>query len=106
MKMTSKRQVTIPQDIRERIRLLPDTEVEFDVVGNAVKIRQPRNSRARARAGGPVEGACQSNDDDGRDHGADARVSMPPVLADSNVILDIATEDEQWLEWQIAEEAI
>jgi predicted nucleic acid-binding protein len=24
---------------------------------------------------------------------------MVPVLVDSNVILDIATEDEQWLEW-------
>ena len=24
---------------------------------------------------------------------------MAPVLVDSNVILDIATEDEQWMEW-------
>jgi predicted nucleic acid-binding protein len=24
---------------------------------------------------------------------------MTPVLVDSNVILDIATEDEQWMEW-------
>ncbi|CAN5648788.1 type II toxin-antitoxin system VapC family toxin [soil metagenome] len=24
---------------------------------------------------------------------------MSPVLVDSNVILDIATEDEQWMEW-------
>jgi AbrB family looped-hinge helix DNA binding protein len=38
MRITSKGQVTIPQDIRERIGLLPDTEVEFEVVGNAVKI--------------------------------------------------------------------
>jgi AbrB family looped-hinge helix DNA binding protein len=40
MRITSKGQVTIPQDIRERIGLLPDTEVEFEVVGNAVKIRK------------------------------------------------------------------
>jgi predicted nucleic acid-binding protein len=26
-------------------------------------------------------------------------VSTAPVLVDSNVILDIATEDEEWLEW-------
>ena len=24
---------------------------------------------------------------------------MPPVLVDSNVILDVATEDAEWLEW-------
>jgi AbrB family looped-hinge helix DNA binding protein len=50
MRITSKGQVTIPQDIRERIGLLPDTEVEFEVVGNAVKIRKARHSRARGRA--------------------------------------------------------
>jgi AbrB family looped-hinge helix DNA binding protein len=50
MRITSKGQVTIPQDIRERIGLLPDTEVEFEVVGNAVKIRKARDSRARGRA--------------------------------------------------------
>jgi AbrB family looped-hinge helix DNA binding protein len=47
MRITSKGQVTIPQDIRERIGLLPDTEVEFEVVGNAVTIRKARDSRAR-----------------------------------------------------------
>ncbi len=46
MKITSKGQVTIPQDIRERLGLLPDTEVEFEIDGNAVKIR-----RARGKAG-------------------------------------------------------
>jgi AbrB family looped-hinge helix DNA binding protein len=50
MRITSKGQVTIPQDIRERIGLLPDTEVEFEVVGNAVKFRKARHSRARGRA--------------------------------------------------------
>jgi len=50
LRITSKGQVTIPQDIRERIGLLPDTEVEFEVVGNAVKIRKARNAQARGRA--------------------------------------------------------
>ena len=36
MRVTSKGQVTIPADIRERAGLLPHTEVEFD--GNAVRI--------------------------------------------------------------------
>ncbi|MGQ0815668.1 MAG: AbrB/MazE/SpoVT family DNA-binding domain-containing protein [Gemmatimonadota bacterium] len=50
MKITSKGQVTIPQEIRDRLGLLPDTEVEFEVVGNAVKLRKARASRARGRA--------------------------------------------------------
>ena len=38
MRVTSKGQVTIPADIRERFGLLPDTEVEFVVDGDAVRI--------------------------------------------------------------------
>lgn len=40
MTLTSKGQVTIPRDIRERLGLLPGTRVEFDVVGNSVRIRK------------------------------------------------------------------
>lgn len=46
MTLTSKGQVTIPQDIRVRLGLLPGTQVVFDVVGDSVRIRraerQPR----------------------------------------------------------------
>jgi AbrB family looped-hinge helix DNA binding protein len=38
MRITSKGQVTIPQDIRERFGLLPDTEVEFIAKRNGVQI--------------------------------------------------------------------
>ena len=38
MRITSKGQVTIPQEIRERFGLLPDTEVEFVATRNAVRI--------------------------------------------------------------------
>jgi AbrB family looped-hinge helix DNA binding protein len=44
MRITSKGQVTIPADIRERAGLLPQTEVEFEFDGNAVRI-----VRAKAR---------------------------------------------------------
>jgi AbrB family looped-hinge helix DNA binding protein len=36
MRVTSKGQVTIPQDIRERFGLLPHTEVRFTVEGERV----------------------------------------------------------------------
>ena len=40
MRLTSKGQVTIPQDIREALGLMPLTEVVFDVVGDSVRIRK------------------------------------------------------------------
>lgn len=50
MRLTSKGQVTIPLDIRERLGLLPQTEVEFEVDGDAVRIRPARRSTARGDA--------------------------------------------------------
>ncbi len=38
MRITSKGQVTIPVEIRERAGLLPQTEVEFDFDGEVVRI--------------------------------------------------------------------
>ena len=51
MRITSKGQVTIPQQIREALGLLPDTEVEFELDKDAVRIRRaaaPRSDRGRA----------------------------------------------------------
>lgn len=50
MRITSKGQVTIPIEIREKIGLLPDTEVEFEVKGNAVSIRKARVASKRGRS--------------------------------------------------------
>ena len=49
MRITSKGQVTIPVEIRERLGLLPNSEVDFEVEGNAVRIRRARGRRARGR---------------------------------------------------------
>ena len=50
MRLTSKGQVTIPQEIREKLGLLPQTEVEFEIDGDAVKIRPARRSTSRGDA--------------------------------------------------------
>lgn len=50
MRITSKGQVTIPVEIREKLGLLPSTEVEFQVVGSAVRIRKARGTQARGRS--------------------------------------------------------
>jgi AbrB family looped-hinge helix DNA binding protein len=47
MRITSKGQVTIPQEIRERLGLLPETDVVFEVDGNAVRIRKAEVPRLR-----------------------------------------------------------
>ena len=49
MRLTSKGQVTIPQEIRERLGLLPHTEVEFEIDGDAVKVRKARGGSRRGR---------------------------------------------------------
>jgi len=50
MKITTKGQVTIPQEIRERLGLLPNTEVDFEVQGNAVVLKKARGGTRRGRA--------------------------------------------------------
>ena len=48
MRVTSKGQVTIPQEIRERFGLVPGTEVEFVVKRNSVhlvKTTSPKRQR-------------------------------------------------------------
>ena len=49
MRLTSKGQVTIPQDIRQKLGLLPSTEVEFDIVGDSVRIRKARGASGRGQ---------------------------------------------------------
>ena len=49
MRVTSKGQVTIPVEIREKLGLLPDSEVEFEVVGNTVRLRKAQRGRKASR---------------------------------------------------------
>jgi AbrB family looped-hinge helix DNA binding protein len=50
VRITSKGQVTIPQDIREAAGLLPHTEVEFVLEDGRVYVRKKRGVPARGRA--------------------------------------------------------
>jgi AbrB family looped-hinge helix DNA binding protein len=50
MRLTSKGQVTIPQAIREQLGLHPQTEVQFEVVGDAVQIRRANTRSGRGAA--------------------------------------------------------
>jgi AbrB family looped-hinge helix DNA binding protein len=49
MRITSKGQVTIPQEIREKAGFLPNTEVEFELDGSVVRIVKARRRRSPTR---------------------------------------------------------
>jgi AbrB family looped-hinge helix DNA binding protein len=49
MRLTSKGQITIPQAVRDQLGLTAGMEVEFEVVGDAVRVRNAaRQTRGRA----------------------------------------------------------
>jgi AbrB family looped-hinge helix DNA binding protein len=54
MRVTSKGQVTIPQEIRERFGFLPDTEVEFKVEGNSVRLVKAARKMGESRGAGAI----------------------------------------------------
>ena len=45
MKITTKGQVTIPAEIRQKTGMLPNTEVEFEISGKKVMLRKKANRR-------------------------------------------------------------
>ncbi len=54
MKITSKGQVTIPISLRERFGLLPETEVDFEVAGNALRLRSAQRPKGGGRGAAVV----------------------------------------------------
>jgi AbrB family looped-hinge helix DNA binding protein len=73
MQITSKGQVTIPQEIRLRLGLLPHTEVEFEIAGDHARIRK---TPARAKAGVRGQRAVQALRGT-----ADSRMSTDEIMA-------------------------
>jgi AbrB family looped-hinge helix DNA binding protein len=73
MRITRKGQVTIPQDVRNRLGLLPHTEVEFEVTGNYARIRK---SKPRMGVGSRGQNALTA-----LRGAADARMSTDEIMA-------------------------
>lgn len=55
MRITSKGQVTIPQAVRERTGLLPNTDVEFIVEGDNVRLVKTTPGRRPSRGVAAVQ---------------------------------------------------
>jgi len=73
MQITTKGQVTIPQEIRNRLGLLPHTKVEFELAGDHALIRKARQLSAESVRGRLVLGALRGT--------ADTRMSTAEILA-------------------------
>ena len=73
MQITSKGQVTIPQDIRNRLGLLPHTEVEFELSGDHARIRKARKKSGRSKRGQWAIDALRGS--------ADTRMSTDEIMA-------------------------
>ena len=71
MRITSKGQVTIPQDIRERLGLLPNTEVEFAVERGVAVLRPKKGAPTHAQQ---IVGHLRA-------HGSRMRLSSKALLA-------------------------
>jgi AbrB family looped-hinge helix DNA binding protein len=54
VRITSKGQVTIPADIREKAGLLPNTDVEFAFDGKTVRVRRAKTLDTRGRGAAAV----------------------------------------------------
>ena len=73
MQITSKGQVTIPQDIRNQLGLLPHTEVEFELAGDHARIRKARRAAGAGARGNRALEALRGT--------ADTRMSTDEIMA-------------------------
>jgi AbrB family looped-hinge helix DNA binding protein len=72
MRVTSKGQVTIPIEVRDRLGILPHTEVDFEVHGNTVRLVKAAARRATGRGASVVARLRRS---------ADVKMSTDEILA-------------------------
>jgi len=73
MQITSKGQVTIPQDVRNRLGLLPHTEVEFELAGDHARIRKSKRTVGAGIRGNRALEALRGT--------ADTRMSTDEIMA-------------------------
>jgi AbrB family looped-hinge helix DNA binding protein len=73
VQITSKGQVTIPQEIRNRLGLLPHTKVEFELAGDHARIRKARHPSGESIRGRLALDALRGT--------ADVRMSTDEILA-------------------------
>jgi hypothetical protein len=104
MRITSKGQVTIPQRIRERYGFMPETEVAFVERDGAVVLEAATSARPDGRRGSSSNCAAAPELDSAptRSWRSPATTTVADgvgYLIDSNVLLDVMTDDPVWFSW-------
>lgn len=95
VRITSKGQVTIPADIRERAGLLPHTDVEFVFDGKALRIVRAKAGKKDGRGARVVAhrrssaGPRRCRDEHRCNHGTDPQGLNDGCIDRSNVLLGI-----------------
>jgi AbrB family looped-hinge helix DNA binding protein len=73
MQITSKGQVTVPQEIRNQLGLLPHTQVEFELAGDHARIRKAQRAPRQSFRGRLALDVLRGT--------ADTRMSTDEILA-------------------------
>ena len=73
MRITSKGQVTIPAEIREKAGLLPHTDVDFEFDGRHVRIVRSSRQRSESRGERLISHL--------RRHGGDVRMTTDEIMS-------------------------
>ena len=73
MRITSKGQVTIPQQVRIRLGLLPHTEVQFEIAGDHARIRRAAKAPGMGQRGRSAIDALRGT--------AETRMSTDEIMA-------------------------
>lgn len=95
MKVTTKGQVTVPARIRDYLGIAPHSDVDFRITDGAVvliKHEVEGENRDRFSALRGVLKGMRTNA--AMDAGDQGRLSLP-VLVDTNVLVDVLTDDPQ-----------
>jgi len=72
MRVTSKGQVTIPIEVREKLGIVPNTEVDFEVRGNVARLIKKVRPKKRGR-GAEIVSRLRGS--------ADVKMSTDQILA-------------------------
>src|ERR1700747_1300276 len=97
-KITTKGQVTIPKRLRDHLGLEPGSSVEFELAadGRGFLQTQRRAPAGRVSRRGRTP---HPRHDNRRADGSDPRRGRGLILVDTNVLLDLVTDDPVWATW-------
>ncbi len=100
--VTSKGQATIPKPVRDRLGIEPGTAVDFQLAPDGRVMLVKVDSGQRASRFEALRGERRCWAQLGRNHGTHPWRRVGMTLIDTNILLDIVTDDPGWAAWSMA----